>query len=1011
MAGDFMKLTASVVCATMLLCTALGGNGSNLRPEAFNAKEIGTHQEDVVHRAALLENPVGPASRTNHGPSLDKRIHRTKPSGTIVSAARDFPKRKTSQFHSAEKLPRKLFSAQNIRKSEHDSGSVFHGERTQFLPEDKYQQKRIHKRHVGNSAGKAVNKFHGSRTQFHKTAENFPQKRIHKRALEEIKSVSTTESSVKLPSAFPSAEDVSSSTGHSQYVTLTPLSERSTITYTSEAPHSNEPLRTSTLGTTPLSETTPESEPLETTEGEDPSPEPHTEGATSTEPEPTVGGTSVVPEFTTGGATAETETHSTVIYSKPTSEMASVEPPSKPEPNDVNPYAEPQPDWGVAKRKFSGAWGFHVYFAGIGFAILAVYSLASVIRLRRMKHLLSKGYFISLNALMFAMGVLRALFFFIDGYNSNKTFPPAISYLLYSIAFPCLTSAFSLLFLALLTATRVQLVSPKIQKPRTVIGMVSFHFLLSILTDILVGIFYSVRILMFLCQMFFVLWGLFLCFGYFYIFRKLYGAAVERQKLLSEQMQIKVGMQGSDPTEKPPKLMLGTAVKVTLITALLGVVCVALEIYGMVGIASIFSDQVPNPWAWWVFNMMLRLTEIGMCGTMAFVATQPLRSDKFDTESRPSMATFLCRCCLCKCKDQSNTMEDIAYNEIHYSTVNQSVLMADAPYPTTEVKYTNGMHANTDEMKPLQSNNSVVVPDNNSVEQTQVIGQHFQRRFEPLALGSPVKKRPASMLVNDAGFIRFRRNSEMSNDDVPCPVLTPSDAGQLDDIFATFPSCHGDSYHDSGIHESQNSTQDEDSNTDRGSVHSPFFCGVINRSFERGASESPPPDGTSLVPTDDALSDMGFRPPSSINLNASIDNELNMRAMIYRVRGSESSLPSPSGFSSDGSPNRSINQALKSPKFIMDKHLGLTPNPNYSKSFDGYSNLEALQQSQYSNMLPPSAPRGNYRRANSNIEPVVLDAHKSALNASRPSSKGRTHLHNEIHDICSAIGQLNETKK
>ena len=69
--------------------------------------------------------------------------------------------------------------------------------------------------------------------------------------------------------------------------------------------------------------------------------------------------------------------------------------------------------------------------------------------------LFSRGYFLSLNACMIAVGVSRGLFLLVDAYNEGGTFYSPLAYMLLNIGYPCITSAFAILFLALLRVTQV----------------------------------------------------------------------------------------------------------------------------------------------------------------------------------------------------------------------------------------------------------------------------------------------------------------------------------------------------------------------------------------------------------------------------------------------------------------------------------------------------------------------------------------------------------------------------
>ena len=63
----------------------------------------------------------------------------------------------------------------------------------------------------------------------------------------------------------------------------------------------------------------------------------------------------------------------------------------------------------------------------------------------------------ALNLCIIVVGVLRPIFLFHDHYNMQGTFPRAVAYILLDTGFPCITSAFAVLFLALLRATQVSL--------------------------------------------------------------------------------------------------------------------------------------------------------------------------------------------------------------------------------------------------------------------------------------------------------------------------------------------------------------------------------------------------------------------------------------------------------------------------------------------------------------------------------------------------------------------------
>ena len=71
--------------------------------------------------------------------------------------------------------------------------------------------------------------------------------------------------------------------------------------------------------------------------------------------------------------------------------------------------------------------------------------------------LFSRGYFVSLNLCLVVIGLLRPIWLFHDPYNVNLTWPRYGAYLLVDTGLPCMTTAFAVLFLALLRSTMVRI--------------------------------------------------------------------------------------------------------------------------------------------------------------------------------------------------------------------------------------------------------------------------------------------------------------------------------------------------------------------------------------------------------------------------------------------------------------------------------------------------------------------------------------------------------------------------
>ena len=269
----------------------------------------------------------------------------------------------------------------------------------------------------------------------------------------------------------------------------------------------------------------------------------------------------------------------------------------------------------------------HVYFFGAAFGLVALYSLFSIIRLYKRKHLLSQKYFISLNLLIFLMGTDRCLYLLIDAYNSNSIMPSIVAYILYTLFLPCVTSTFCLLFLSLLAATRMKFISPSIQKTKVILAVIIIHFTLAITADILTVLHLDASVILFLCQLFYIIWGLFLFVGFMYIFGRLYKAAIDRQVQMNKYALRRLSSsnkQAYKPEHHKLTLSLGTVV--TLVSSILGLFTVALLIYGMADVYGVFEpDKTLNSWRWWGYHTAFRTLELAICITVSYVATQPFR--------------------------------------------------------------------------------------------------------------------------------------------------------------------------------------------------------------------------------------------------------------------------------------------------------------------------------------------------------------------------------------------------
>ncbi len=201
-------------------------------------------------------------------------------------------------------------------------------------------------------------------------------------------------------------------------------------------------------------------------------------------------------------------------------------------PDGPEGVPEPIPDWESARRAWSWGWYVHIYGLGSVYLLLALYAGLSMLEFRR--RLRIQQYILVINWTLLILGLSRALFLFIDAYESTGKLPTPLSRVLYGIAFPCLTSSYSLIQLVFMRITKVNMGSSKLQNYRVLAAIITTHFTIVIVIDVTVAYRNNLKWLLMLCQSFFITWGLILCFGFVYGGFKMTQFTTETQRVLKQ---------------------------------------------------------------------------------------------------------------------------------------------------------------------------------------------------------------------------------------------------------------------------------------------------------------------------------------------------------------------------------------------------------------------------------------------------------------------------------------------
>jgi len=358
-------------------------------------------------------------------------------------------------------------------------------------------------------------------------------------------------------------------------------------------------------------------------------------------------------------------------------------PDPQPQPPKLNAVAPdtPNPSRSSIRNKARLAWDVHVYLIASLFTVLAICSLVNIFRVNICKRLLSRGYYITLHGVLLIIGIIRSVYLFYDAYNVNRSFPEPISHLLLNIVLPLLTSAFIVLFMFLLYASKVHIFSLGLQRPSLAGVFIILHILLCITMDLSTGIDESMTYLPLICQSIFIILCISLGFAYLYAYKHLSKSAAVRK-------QDNIFGSGFTNITRPT---LAVAVRVTLATALLSLLMAAVQLYGVFGPYNVASPASGKTfgWLWWGYQFSVRVIEVSMCFLLSWAGVQPLRSSTIEDEKESQNSGFaLFRCGQCNNTPQSSEATDDIYpavcvtnQAIHDYTVRTGKKVYDDSFP------------------------------------------------------------------------------------------------------------------------------------------------------------------------------------------------------------------------------------------------------------------------------------------------------------------------------------------
>ncbi|KAG8576671.1 hypothetical protein GDO81_009933 [Engystomops pustulosus] len=276
-------------------------------------------------------------------------------------------------------------------------------------------------------------------------------------------------------------------------------------------------------------------------------------------------------------------------------------------------------DWNTSVADWGVAWEALVYGSVGLYGSVALLALLSIFCL--VFRCPSGGFYFSLlHLLLIAFGSSRAFSLFYDAYGHQDRLPAFTALLLHDLAFPCMTSSFSIAFLLLCSRCRLQHSSPNFPRLCLLASAAFLHFITAGGAVVVVDLLQQFPFLLLVSRGFYVVLTVVLSFSFF-IF-----CCIAR----TQSTQIYDLKSSAPPTEYISGCPFANlkdwcrATHVVLLSACFGILNAGLQLYAVLYALGYGGSIVFGPWPWWAFQLSSSLCEVGLCLPLALIGAYPI---------------------------------------------------------------------------------------------------------------------------------------------------------------------------------------------------------------------------------------------------------------------------------------------------------------------------------------------------------------------------------------------------
>lgn len=176
-------------------------------------------------------------------------------------------------------------------------------------------------------------------------------------------------------------------------------------------------------------------------------------------------------------------------------------------------WAEPSPDR-TSLHMYPWSWRLYKYGLGGLFIINSLWALYVLIKGR--KEIFKKVHAFVMNVLLLLMGCLRAGLLFKDPYLSppNNAELFVFELIIFGLGSAFSVSAFTILLFILLETTNLKFGPARFKQLRYPLSITLLYIIFFVTSDIVVVLYPEAKIVLLVCQIIYVVWGVLVCLGF-----------------------------------------------------------------------------------------------------------------------------------------------------------------------------------------------------------------------------------------------------------------------------------------------------------------------------------------------------------------------------------------------------------------------------------------------------------------------------------------------------------------